>query len=60
MCEWAQRSRTVPELRFVNRYHDDAGYIGALAKRVEDHWSVHGRPEKLVASRLYAHLFKGL
>ncbi len=50
VCEWAQRSRTVPELRFVNRYHDDAGYIGALAKRVEDHWAVHGRPEKLVLS----------
>ena len=50
VCEWAQRSRTVPELRFVNRYHDDAGYIGALAKRVEDHWVVHGRPEKLVLS----------
>jgi protoporphyrin/coproporphyrin ferrochelatase len=50
VCEWAQRSRTVPELRFVNRYHDDAGYIGALAKRVEDHWATHGRPEKLVLS----------
>ena len=50
VCEWAQRSRSVPELRFVNRYHDDAGYIGALAKRVEDHWARHGRPEKLVLS----------
>jgi protoporphyrin/coproporphyrin ferrochelatase len=50
VCAWAQRSRTVPELRFVNRYHDDAGYIGALAKRVNDHWAVHGRPERLVLS----------
>ena len=50
VCAWAQRSRTVPELRFVNRYHDDAGYISALAKRVADHWATHGRPDKLVLS----------
>ncbi len=50
VCEWARRSRVIPELRFVNRYHDDAGYIGALAKRITDHWSRHGRPDKLVLS----------
>ena len=47
---WAQTVRTLPELRFVNRYHDDAGYIAALAKRVEDHWMSHGRPDRLVLS----------
>ena len=40
----------VPELRFVNHYHDDPGYIGALAKRVTDHWRVHGKPDRLVLS----------
>ena len=48
--QWAQRVRTAPELRFVNRYHDDPGYIGALAKRITDHWQSSGRPEKLVLS----------
>ena len=48
--QWARNIRTLPELRFVNRYHDDAGYIGALAKRVNDHWQSHGRPDKLVLS----------
>lgn len=47
---WAGRMRRVPELRFVNHYHDDAGYIRALAKRIEDHWMTHGRAEKLVLS----------
>jgi ferrochelatase len=47
---WARNVRNVPELRFVNRYHDDAGYIGALARRVNDHWASHGRPDKLVLS----------
>lgn len=47
---WSQRTRTLPELRFVNGYHDDAGYIDALARRVSDHWMKHGRGERLVMS----------
>jgi ferrochelatase len=47
---WAGRIRRLPELRFVNHYHDDDGYIGALARRIGDHWQVHGRPDKLVLS----------
>jgi len=47
---WAQRTRNVPELRFVNRYHDDPGYIGALAATVRRHWQAHGQPDHLVMS----------
>ena len=47
---WMQRTRDVPEMRFVKHYHDDAGYITALARRVEAHWMTHGRPERLVLS----------
>jgi len=36
--------RALPELRFVNRYHDDPGYIKALAKRITDFWTDRGRP----------------
>lgn len=50
VCEWARNVRSLPELRFVNRYHDDPGYIAALAKRVNDHWQSYGRPDKLVLS----------
>ena len=50
VCQWAGRVRTLPELRFVNRYHDDPGYIAALAKRIVDFWAAHGRPDKLVLS----------
>jgi len=50
VAQWALRVRALPELRFVNRYHDDAGYIAALAKRVQDHWQAHGRADKLVLS----------
>lgn len=48
--DWTRTRRHVPELRFVNRYHDDRGYIGALAKRIERHWREHGRPDHLVMS----------
>lgn len=47
---WAARTRALPELRFVNRYHDDAGYIAALARRVRKHWEAEGRGDKLVMS----------
>ena len=48
--QWAAKVRQVPELRFVNRYHDDAGYIEAMVRRVRDFWQSHGRPDKLVMS----------
>lgn len=46
----AQRMRNPPELRFVKHFHDDAGYIDALAARVLGHWEKHGRGERLVMS----------
>jgi ferrochelatase len=50
VCAWAGRIRALPELRFVNRYHDDPGYIQALAARIRDAWATRGRPDKLVLS----------
>ena len=50
VAAWMRSVRNVPELRFVKHYHDDAGYIAALAQRVNDHWMVHGRPDRLVLS----------
>ena len=47
---WSARQRAVPELRFVNRYHDDPGYIEALARSVRQHWQAHGQAEQLVMS----------
>jgi protoporphyrin/coproporphyrin ferrochelatase len=47
---WMKNVRNVPELRFVKHYHDDPAYIGALARRVNDHWMMYGRPDKLVLS----------
>ena len=45
-----RRQRRQPELRFVNHYHDDAGYLDALVQRVRSHWMTHGRGERLVLS----------
>ena len=47
---WSARVRSLPEFRFVNRYHDDAGYIEALAQRVLAHWQTNGRGDRLVLS----------
>jgi ferrochelatase len=50
VMQWALKARRVPELRFLNEFHDDAGYIGALAGQVRRHWEAHGRGDKLVLS----------
>ncbi len=46
--------RNVPEVRWVRHFHDDAGYIAALADSVRAHWQRHGRAQdsggKLVMS----------
>ena len=47
---WAARARAIPELRFVNHYHDEATYIEALVKRVRKFWQDNGRAERLVMS----------
>jgi len=45
-----RRLRRVPALRVVDAYHDDAGYIAALAQNISDYWMKNGRPDKLVLS----------
>jgi len=45
-----KRRRWFPELRFLNQYHDDSGYIKALANKVRQHWQTYGQAEKLVLS----------
>jgi ferrochelatase len=47
---WAGTVRSIPELRFVNHYHDAPHYIAALGMSVQRHWKTHGRPDQLVMS----------
>jgi ferrochelatase len=42
--------RWLPELRFVNQYHDHPGYIEALATSIRDEWQGRERPKKLLFS----------
>ena len=44
------RMRNQPEVRFVRNFHDNPGYIQALASSVREHWAVHGEPDRLVMS----------
>ena len=47
---WAKKTRRLPELRFVNHYHDHPDYIDALAAKVRKHWSEHGQADRLLMS----------
>ncbi|QPF74846.1 ferrochelatase [Roseateles sp. DAIF2] len=50
VARWALETRHLPELRFINHYHDEPAYIAALADSVRAHWRQNGRPELLVMS----------
>jgi ferrochelatase len=45
-----KRWRWIPEIRFVSSYHDEAGYIGALAASAREFWASSGRGDHLVMS----------
>jgi len=47
---YTRRRRNQPEMRFIKRYPDDAGYIAALVETIRSHWQEHGKPERLLLS----------
>jgi ferrochelatase len=42
--------RALPDFRLIGDYHVDAGYIGALAASVREHWQAAGRRAHLLMS----------
>lgn len=45
-----QGIRWLPELRFINQYHDDPKYITALASSIREYWKAKGRGTHLMFS----------
>lgn len=45
-----QGMRWIPEARFINQYHDEAGYIRALASSIREYWQEQGRGDHLLLS----------
>jgi ferrochelatase len=50
VMKWTAQQRRIPEMRFINHYHDHPAYIQALAESVRQHWSTHGTSERLLLS----------
>ena len=48
VSEVLQRWRWLPDFRFISHYHDEHGYIQALAKRIRAHWDNEGRADKML------------
>ncbi len=42
--------RWIPELRFINQYHEHPAYITALADSIQNWQQRHGKPERLLMS----------
>ncbi|MDH3587796.1 MAG: ferrochelatase [Gammaproteobacteria bacterium] len=45
-----RRVRRLPALHFIDGYHDDPGYIDALAASIREHWQRQGRQAQLLFS----------
>ncbi len=45
-----QRTRWIPEMRFINQYCDNPAYIKALAQSVRQSWDENGKGDLLVTS----------
>jgi len=50
ISRYLTKRRWLPELHFVNNYHDLPGFIQACAARIKAHWQQHSRADKLVLS----------
>jgi ferrochelatase len=50
VASWCSGVRRMPELRLIQQFHDDVGYIAALAARVTEHWMREGRGRMLLMS----------
>jgi len=44
------RWRWLPDIRFVQHYHDHPAYIEALAASIREHWDAQGQAERLLMS----------
>lgn len=42
--------RWIPELRFIQHYHDEPRYIEAVASSIQEHWDIHGSADRLLFS----------
>ena len=50
ISETLRRWRWMPQFRFITHYHDDPGYIRALANSVRTFWQQQGEPDRLLFS----------
>lgn len=47
---WLAEQRNLPEIRWIRGYHQEPGYIAALADSVRTYWGFHSRAERLLFS----------
>ncbi len=50
VVDWLKTWRWLPELRFVNQYHDEPRYVEALADSIRGTWADRPQAEKLLLS----------
>jgi ferrochelatase len=58
--DWGKQQRVIPELRFVNRYHDHEGYISMLGNKVRETWRVRESQKQLGQPQVLVMTFHGV
>jgi ferrochelatase len=48
--EWMRRNPAAAQIDSIDNFHQDAGYLSALAASINAYWMDYGRPEKLLMS----------
>lgn len=50
VAETLRAWRYIPQVRLINHYYDDHGYIRAVADSIREHWDRSGRADRLLFS----------
>ncbi|MFK7828998.1 MAG: ferrochelatase [Congregibacter sp.] len=50
IAEDFRKRRWLPDFQFVANYHDQPGYIRAIADSIRSHWAAHGKADKIMFS----------
>ena len=50
VADFIKKTRNIPQIHLVKDYHQNEGYIEALASSIRQHWQENGKPQKLLFS----------
>jgi len=50
VADFIKKTRNIPQIHLIKDYHQNEGYIEALASSIRQYWQENGKPQKLLFS----------